>query len=330
MDALADGLGGLNMTLEKPATELAAGNYSYFAEGDLLIAKVTPCFENGKKALVKGLPNRIGFATSEVHVVRPDRKRIDPNFLRYLLSSETFRAAGIASMTGAGGLRRISDNAIKDFALPIVDLENQKVIAAFLDRETARIDQLIEKKERQIGLLIDRKTSSIHQQVRRGIDGNNRFKDTGNPWFPSVPEHWEPMRVRYLYRPVKRQGMMDLDVLSVYREYGVILKSSRDDNINKTPEDLSSYQLVEQNDLVINKMKAWQGSLGVSSLHGITSPDYLVYTPLRLSGSIHASLFARTAHARSVPKHFKWHPNRSVETRARAIRKHCGLAAAGG
>jgi type I restriction enzyme S subunit len=281
MDALADGLGGLNMTLEKPATELAAGNYSYFAEGDLLIAKVTPCFENGKKALVKGLPNRIGFATSEVHVVRPDRKRIDPNFLRYLLSSETFRAAGIASMTGAGGLRRISDNAIKDFALPIVDLENQKVIAAFLDRETARIDQLIEKKERQIGLLIDRKTSSIHQQVRRGIDGNNRFKDTGNPWFPSVPEHWEPMRVRYLYRPVKRQGMMDLDVLSVYREYGVILKSSRDDNINKTPEDLSSYQLVEQNDLVINKMKAWQGSLGVSSLHGITSPDYLVYTPLR-------------------------------------------------
>src|SRR5579872_1923906 len=72
MDTLMDGLGGLDTSLEKPAIELAAANYSYFAEGDLLIAKVTPCFENGKKALVNTLPSRVGFATSEVHVVRPN------------------------------------------------------------------------------------------------------------------------------------------------------------------------------------------------------------------------------------------------------------------
>lgn len=155
MDALADGLGGLDTSLERPADELADGSYSYFAEGDLLLAKVTPCFENGKKALISGLPNRIGFATSEVHVIRPDRRKVDPNYLRYLLSSETFRAAGIASMTGAGGLRRISDNAIKDFALPVPDLDTQKAIAAYLDRETARIDQLIAKKERQAKLLTE-------------------------------------------------------------------------------------------------------------------------------------------------------------------------------
>ncbi len=168
MDALADGLGGLDTSLERPADELADGSYSYFAEGDLLLAKVTPCFENGKKALVSSLPNRIGFATSEVHVIRADRRKVDPNYLRYLLSSEAFRAAGIASMTGAGGLRRISDNAIKDFELPVPDLDTQKAIAAYLDRETARIDKLIAKKERQTKLLIEKLSRTINAATVSG------------------------------------------------------------------------------------------------------------------------------------------------------------------
>lgn len=81
-------------------------------------------------------------------------------------------------------------------------------------------------------------------------------------------------------------------------EYGVIPKSSRDDNINKTPEDLSLYQLVGKGDLVINKMKAWQGSLGISKYEGITSPDYLVYTPMHneYDKFIHYSLRARHMH----------------------------------
>ena len=74
------------------------------------------------------------------------------------------------------------------------------------------------------------------------------------------------------FRQEKRQGYEDLTVLSVYREFGVIEKSSRDDNINKTPEDLTKYQLVNPNDLVINKMKAWQGSMGIAPMKGITRP----------------------------------------------------------
>ncbi|UBH32611.1 restriction endonuclease subunit S [Enterobacter hormaechei subsp. oharae] len=68
-------------------------------------------------------------------------------------------------------------------------------------------------------------------------------------------------------------------MLSVYRDYGVIPKSSRDDNNNKPSEDLSPYQLVEPNDLVMNKMKAWQGSIAISEYEGIVSPAYFVYKP---------------------------------------------------
>ena len=159
MEALSDGIGGIDLSLEKPAEELSAGSYNYFAEGDLLLAKVTPCFENGKKALVPKLPNRVGFATSEVHVIRPNVQRIDPGYLRYLLSSDRFLEAGNASMTGAGGLKRISDAAVKDFELPDLSCEEQRHIAAHLDGETMRIEQLISKKRRQIEL--------IHQQARQ-------------------------------------------------------------------------------------------------------------------------------------------------------------------
>ena len=117
MEAIADGLGGLDISQTRPFSEVVSGSYNYFAEGDLLLAKVTPCFENGKKALAQSLSNGIGYATSEVHVIRPGVDRIHPKYLFYLLCSEDFRAGGIASMTGAGGLRRglppISGPALK-------------------------------------------------------------------------------------------------------------------------------------------------------------------------------------------------------------------------
>lgn len=199
MDALADGIGGLDTSLEKPADELAAGNYSYFAEGDLLLAKVTPCFENGKKALVTSLPSRIGFATSEVHVVRPNPARVDPSYLRYLLSSETFRAAGIASMTGAGGLRRISDNAIKDFHLPIADLNNQKAIASYLDRETARIGQLIQKKERQ-ALVLGEREEATFLGIVTGAERAGPKASSGVDWIGDIPEHWQAPKFTHVAR----------------------------------------------------------------------------------------------------------------------------------
>jgi len=178
MDSLADGLGGLDTSLTRPVAEVASGSYNFFAEGDLLLAKVTPCFENGKKALAAGLANGVGFATSEVHVIRPDACRVDPRYLLYVLSSEDFRAAGMASMTGAGGLRRVSEAAVLDYRPRITDLPAQKAIADFLDRETARLDQLIEKKQRMVKLLEHRKDAEIQALLDHLVAqyGSKRFK----------------------------------------------------------------------------------------------------------------------------------------------------------
>ncbi len=297
MEALADGLGGLDTSLERPADELAASNYSYFREGDLLIAKVTPCFENGKKALVASLPNRIGFATSEVHVVRPDNAQIDSNYLRYLVSSETFRSAGIASMTGAGGLRRISENALKDFQLPIVSLDAQRAIAAFLDRETTRIDDLIAKKQRQVALLDQRARQAVSEIVMGHDRQAGSSIETGLDYMPRIPAHWMMRRAGHLFRQIAEPNTDDLPVLSVSIHTGISDRQLGDDERDRKVnliEDRSSYKRVRPGYLAYNMMRAWQGAVGVSTVEGAVSPAYVVAKPMRDLHSPYYQFLLRT------------------------------------
>lgn len=102
------------------------------------------------------------------------------------------------------------------------------------------------------------------------------YKDSGFDWLKEVPEHWEQKSIRTLTKVKTERNKPDLPLLSVYRDYGVIYKDSRDDNHNRAGMDLSSYKVVAPNNLVLNKMKTWQGSLGVSQLEGIVSPAYIV------------------------------------------------------
>ena len=270
-------LGSLDLEDERPLGKLDSG-YSYFRDGDVLIAKITPCFENGKGAVARNLCNGIGFGTTELHVLRPG-PRLTPWYLFYLTHSCHFRWVGASAMYGAGGQKRVPESFVEDFFHPIPTLEEQREISGFLDRETARIDDLIAEKQRLIELLEEKGVALITRAVTGGLSPDAATRNSGVEWLGKVPVHWHVAHIGRLYRPVKRQNHPDLTVLSVYRDHGVVKKESRDDNRNKTPIDLSKYQRVEPGDLVINKMKAWQGSLGVSALFGITSPDYLVYRP---------------------------------------------------
>ena len=102
------------------------------------------------------------------------------------------------------------------------------------------------------------------------------YKNSGFDWLKEVPEHWELKSIRAITKVKTERNKPDLPLLSVYRDYGVIYKDSRDDNHNRAGMDLSNYKVVAPNDLVINKMKTWQGSLGVSQYEGIVSPAYIV------------------------------------------------------
>ena len=104
---------------------------------------------------------------------------------------------------------------------------------------------------------------------------------SGFDWLGETPSHWKVLRMCYMFKPVSIKNTSGEMNLSVYRDYGVIPTDSRDDNHNVISEDTSNYKLVEEGDFVMNKMKCWMGSLGLSDYRGIVSPSYTVMKPLQ-------------------------------------------------
>jgi type I restriction enzyme S subunit len=243
-----------------------------FQPDDLLFGKLRPYLA---KVFLAREP---GDAIGDLWALRPE-PACDPKFMFYVLVNQMFIDVVNGSTNGAK-MPRAEWSYVGAIGVPTPPQGGQVAIAQFLDRETGRIDGLIEKKTRFIALLKEKEKAAISRLVRRGLDRNAPTTDSGINWRGLVPAHWTRGRMKDHFRQEKRQGYEDLTVLSVYREFGVIEKSSRDDNINKTPEDLTKYQLVNPNDLVINKMKAWQGSMGIAPMKGITSPDYVVMRPI--------------------------------------------------
>jgi type I restriction enzyme S subunit len=282
MDAIKDGLGGVDVSRAEPLSVMTAGSYNFVANDDVLLAKVTPCFENGKKGRAEGLINGVGFATSEVYVLRPDASRIDPDFLLYLLSSEDFRFEGIRSMTGAGGLKRVSAEAVRNYDVKISNPDDQVAIARFLDRETGLIDGLIEKKTRFIALLKEKRAAVITHAVTKGIDPDAPMKDSGVDWLGHVPAHWDVLRIAALFREVSRPADPALPVLSVSIHDGVTDGELADEDRDRKvalSEDRTKYQGVAPGDLVYNMMRAWQGAFGAVTVKGLVSPAYVVAAP---------------------------------------------------
>jgi type I restriction enzyme S subunit len=180
-------------------------------------------------------------------------------YLKWLLDSKYVKATFEARTPGVTRVG-LSRNTIRYLRVPTPAPPEAARISRFLDRETAEIDAFIADQEELIALLTERRRSALDDALA-AIDSAPRIK------------------LRYLFSPERVENMPNEEVLSVFRDFGVVPKSSRDGNHNKTPEDVSRYQLVRPGYLVVNRMKAWQGSLGVSSHRGIVSPDYEVLRP---------------------------------------------------
>ncbi len=161
------------------------------------------------------------------------------------------------------------------FFLPAID--EAKKITLFLDSKCAEIDSLVADIQSEIETLEEYKRSVITEAVTQGLSREVEMKDSGIEWIGMIPKHWKIDKIKYHLRRNELRNPGNVQVLSVYREFGVIPKESRDDNHNVTSEDTSKYKYVKPGVLVINKMKAWQGSMGVSEYEGIVSPAYFIY-----------------------------------------------------
>ena len=138
------------LTIE--VNKLTAG-LTYFEEGDVVLAKVTPCFENGNVAIIPKMIHYCGFGSSELFVYRCNKDKLDPKQLFYYFQSTGFVSAGIASMTGTGGLKRISPTFARNAKIPLPPISEQRAIVAYIEKKTATVDRMINACHEQTELM---------------------------------------------------------------------------------------------------------------------------------------------------------------------------------
>ena len=199
MEAIGDD-GTLDLERTRRVGDVASG-YTFFEDGDVAIAKITPCYENGKGAVMAGLHEGIGFGTTELIVMRPTQAD-RPQWLYYLTMCSAFRLPGEALMQGAGGQKRVPDLFVKNFAAPVPPPDEQQAIADYLDAEAARIDTLIQEKEGLIGLLREAQASAFAATILRVSSETAGTACSRFEWIENFPLNWRIAKVKHLVRSV--------------------------------------------------------------------------------------------------------------------------------
>lgn len=163
--------------------------------------------------------------------------------------------------------------------LPIPPRSEQDKIVEFLDWKVSKINKLINVKRKEIKAIDAMKRSMVSSAVTRGLNPGAPMKYSGVKWLGDIPEHWKTIKLRQLLHPVSIKNHPELPLLSVVREQGIIVRdvTDKEANHNYIPDDLSGYKMVKKGQFAMNKMKAWQGSYGISDYTGIVSPAYFIF-----------------------------------------------------
>jgi type I restriction enzyme S subunit len=179
--------GGWSNDETRPLSSAKTG-YTLFRDGDVICAKITPCFENGKVALLRGLVGGVGLGSTEFHVLRP-RNDTDARFIYQWVQHPEFRRAGEAAMTGSAGQRRVPSTFFHRFRVPITAPAEQRAIADVLDA----VDAAIRETEALIAKLKRLRLGLIDDLLTRGIDDNGELRSSntlaGSAIGP-LPSHW--------------------------------------------------------------------------------------------------------------------------------------------
>ncbi|WP_445083973.1 restriction endonuclease subunit S [Candidatus Vondammii sp. HM_W22] len=270
--------GAVDYGTKKEIKQLIQG-FTSFRKHDVIVAKITPCFENGKGAHLGEMPADLGFGSTEFHVLRC-RKRAHPKYIYYLSKSHLFMSLGEQMMTGSAGQKRVPSSFVSNFLLAAPPYKEQTAIATFLDRKTTQIDQAVAIKEQQITLLKERKQILIQNAVTRGLNPDAPMRDSGVEWIGEMPVHWKGERFKYLFTQSRLELRKGDGVVTSYRDGQVTLRSKR--RLGGYTEAIleQGYQGIRIGQLVLNSMDAFEGAIGVSDSDGKCTPEYVVCDPV--------------------------------------------------
>jgi type I restriction enzyme, S subunit len=241
-------------------------------QGDVIVSTVRT-YLRAIAPITHPEPNLVvstGFA-----VIRP-RSKLDTEYASYALRAPYFVEAVVANSVGVG---YPAINARDLVSLPIVfpSKDEQKKIAAFLNRKTEHIDILIAKKMQQIRLLHEKRDVLISRAVTRGLSTEVAMRDSNVEWLGKIPANWTTVRSKFALVEIdERSKTGDEELLTVSHITGVTPRSEKNVNMFMA-ETLEGYKKCKAGDLIINTMWAWMGALGTAFQNGVVSPSYNVY-----------------------------------------------------
>lgn len=247
-----------------------------FEAGDVLFGKLRPYLAKAAR------PQFDGVCTSEIVVLRPGNAVLQSYVMYCLLSAEYI--LWLDSLTFGTKMPRASPEQIGGSVVPLPSLDEQRAIAAFLDRETARIDVLVAKYERLIELLQERRTALITRAVTKGLDSSAPMKDSGVEWLGEIPASWEVVRSKRLFKLRNVKALPDDTQLTASQQYGVIPQADfmtrEGRRVVQVVTGADILKHVEAKDFVIS-MRSFQGGIEWSSYSGAISSAYVVLSPSR-------------------------------------------------
>lgn len=152
--------GYISHKVDRPLNELKKGSYTYFKEDDIIIAKITPCMENGKCAVAKDLTNKIGFGSSEFHVIRT-KDSMNTKYVFTFINREVIRKEAEKNMTGASGHRRVPASFYENLQIPVPSLNEQNKLVS----EIEKLEQKVIEAEKILNAAKSRKQEVIKKYL---------------------------------------------------------------------------------------------------------------------------------------------------------------------
>ena len=227
-----------------------------------------------------------GLVSPDYAVYTPNERTYLP-FMEYVFHTPLYIGEFTRKATGVAiGLTRLYTNGL--FAVPFLypPLSEQHSIVSYLDDKCAKIDKMLEGKQKQIELLAEMKQRIIADAVTRGLNPDVKMKATNIPWLPEIPEHWDVKRGKTLFNKEQRPIEEGDEIVTCFRDGEVTLRKNRRTTGFTEATDYSHYQHICKGDLVIHQMDAFAGSSGVSDSDGMGTPVLSVCTA-RIEGVNH-------------------------------------------
>ena len=177
-----------------------------FSEGDILLAKVTPCFENGNIAIASNLLTGVGLCSTELFVLRIHSDKILPEYLMLLLQDGQFKKEAKSYMRGTGGLKRIPTDWLMSRKFLIPSLKHQRLIIQAMSSSDSLIQDIQKGFKETLDRLSSYRQSLITRAVTKGLDPNVEMKDSGVAWIGKIPRNFKTIKLKYCLKSPLQYG----------------------------------------------------------------------------------------------------------------------------